>query len=372
MRWIGIMLAVILGGFSSSAESQHGQVFSMDRMQQERSGVSDGAVEERRFGDAFRVVGEVQRAPGTIETVKSLIPGRVEEVLVSPGQTVVAGDVLVMLHSHELMAAQHELQRLYDEVRLAENRLEAGERLLQVEGIAELEVEARRLTLRSARRSFAGARAELADLGMDADAIVTVLEGEADPHLALRAHTSGVVLDLRVQPHLWIEAYQSLVELGDADRVELGLQIPSDQVDRVSADDRVEFAPVGVPTAGGEARVISRVPEVDPETRTLRVRAAIRRAPPGLFPGVFIEGRLFHGEVRTALAIPRSAVIAVAGVDSVFVRRGPEEFECVAVELGRSEGAWVEVVRGVEAGERVATGGVFLLKSTMLAASVEE
>jgi RND family efflux transporter MFP subunit len=348
------------------------EVFEYTREQQKRSGVDVEDVSQRRFGDAFRVIGEVQRAPGTTETVKSLVPGRVEEVLVAPGQDVTAGDDLLLLHSHELLAAQHELQRLADDLELAQAKLSAGERLLEVQGIAELEVEARRLRVRAARRAFEAARAELTDLGMDAAAISRILEGEADPHLTLRANTSGVVLNLAVQPHLWIESYDALVVLGDADRIELALRIPSDQADRVAAGDRVEFRPVGQTGGAGLGRVLSRVPEVDPNTRTLKVRAAIEREVGGLYPGVFVEGELRHGEPRTALAIPKEAVIVVEGQDSVFVRRDHETFERVAVSLGEAEGGFVEVVDGLEAGNRVATGGVFLLKSAMLAAAGEE
>lgn len=366
-------LAVSVALIAVPALCAAGDVFEFTRAQQERSGVEVETVAERGFGDTFRVIGEVQRAPGTTETVKSLVPGRVEQVLVAPGQQVDSGESLLVLHSHELLSAQHDLQRLADDLDLARARLGAGERLLEVEGIAELEVESRRLRVRAAQRAFQGARAELADLGMDSDAISRVLAGEADPHLTLRANTAGVVLDLAAQPYLWIEPYQPLVVLGDAQRMELALQIPSDQADRVAAGDRVEFRPVGAAAgAPGLARVVSRVPEVDPETRTLRVRAAIDREIGGLYPGVFVEGDLRHGEPRTTLAIPSGAVIVVAGQDSVFVRRGEETFERVPVVLGEAEDGFVEVESGLEAGDRVATGGVFLLKSAMVAAAGEE
>jgi Cu(I)/Ag(I) efflux system membrane fusion protein len=256
---------------------------------------------------------------------------------------------------------------------MARAKLAAGERLLEIQGIAELEVGSRRLRARAAQRAFEAARAELVDLGLGDDAIHRVLGGEADPHLTLRTNTSGVVLELAVQPHLWIEPYEPLVVLGDGQRLEVALQIPSDQVDRVAAGDSVEFRPVGASSgAAGLARVLSRVPEVDPDTRTLRVRATIERGIGGLFPGVFVEGELRHGEPRTTLALPTEAVIVVDGEDSVFVRRSDERFECVAVSLGAREGGFVEVHEGLEAGDRVATGGVFLLKSAMLASGGEE
>jgi cobalt-zinc-cadmium efflux system membrane fusion protein len=371
MRYSTVVVGIALAAIPALCTA--GDVFEFTGAQQERSGVEVETVGERDFGDTFRVIGEVQRAPGTTETVKSLVQGRVEQVLIAPGQQVAAGDPLLVLHSHGLLAAQHDLQRLADELELAKARLSAGERLLEVQGIAELEVESRRLRVRAAQRAFQAAGAELADLGMGAEAIGRVLDGDADPHLTLRANTSGVVLELAAQPHLWIEPYESLVVLGDAQRLELALQIPSDQADRVAAGDRVEFRPVGGSGGGvGMARVVSRVPEVDPETRTLRVRAVIEREVGGLFPGVFVEGDLQHGEPRKTLAIQKAAVIVVGGRDSVFVRRGEETFERVPISLGENDGDFVEVSAGLEPGDQVATNGVFLLKSAMMAAAGEE
>jgi len=363
-----IMLMLAAGVSVLHAENE----FEMGAEQQRRAGVEVTTVSEHRFGEAFRVIGEVQREPGTTEAVKSLVSGRVEQVLVSPGESVRPGQGLIVLHSHDLMSAQHELQRMADQLSLAETRLRTGEYLLEVEGIAPIEVEARRLEVRAARRVLEAARSELLDLGMSREAIDEVLNGEADPHLVVRANTPGVVLKVDVQPHLWVQAFESLVTLGDVHRLELGLQIPADQADRIAAGDRIEFRPVGGSPQRGSAEVVSRVPEVDPMTRTLRIRARLVAEIPGLYPGVFVEGTMQTGEERVGLAVPREAVIRVDNVNSVFVRRSETSFACVPVEIGRTDAGYSEVLSGLEAGDAVATGGVFLLKSTMLAAGGEE
>jgi Cu(I)/Ag(I) efflux system membrane fusion protein len=73
-----------------------------------------------------------------------------------------------------------------------------------------------------------------------------------------------------------------------------------------------------------------------------------------------------HGEVRRAAGVPVSAVINIAGDDVVFVEVGEGSFEARPVELGVFDGVAHEVLGGVAVGDRIATGGVFLLKSTML------
>jgi multidrug efflux pump subunit AcrA (membrane-fusion protein) len=116
----------------------------------------------------------------------------------------------------------------------------------------------------------------------------------------------------------------------------------------------------------GAAKVVSKVPQVDPGTRTIKLRAEIAEGAASLYPGVFVEGSIAHGKGRSAAAVPVSAVINVAGQDVVFVELNEGSFELRPVVLGVFDGTAHEVVEGVSAGDRIATGGVFLLKSTML------
>ena len=110
---------------------------------------------------------------------------------------------------------------------------------------------------------------------------------------------------------------------------------------------------------------------MDPKTRTLRIRAKIEEGFACLFPGAFVEGSLVHGAASASPAVPESAVIRSGGRDIVFVRRGPELFAALPVELGALDGSSYQVRSGLDAGDEVVTRGVFLLKSAMLAAREE-
>jgi RND family efflux transporter MFP subunit len=180
------------------------------------------------------------------------------------------------------------------------------------------------------------------------------------------APVDGVVLELLVQQHEWVQEYEPLLVIGDPGRVELELQLPPDQASSVSPGDVVEFVPVGRPDISGRATVITRVPRVDPITRTLAVRASITSRGDGLFPGAFIEGTLTHGVPRTAASVPESAVIRVGGADVVFVQSEVGVYESRPVELGQFNGTRYEVREGVDVGEDVVVQGVFLLKSVLI------
>ncbi len=359
------VLAVPLAGVTAEPATVR-----LSAQEQTRAGVQVGRVAERDFADEVRVVGQAVSAPGSTVAVKSIVPGRVEAIMVSPGDRVRAGQPVLTIHSHTVLTLHGELLRTHRELQLAESRLDAGHQLYDLEGISRMELERRSQEALAARLAYQQARAELLDLGYTEEGVDRDLEEqETEPHLTVRAPTSGVVLELPVQQYEWIEAYDSLMMLGDPDQVELQLQLPPDEAHSVSADDDVRFGLVGRGTAEGRARVATRVPRVDPKTRTVMVRARIVEAPGDLYPGVFVEGLLQRGAPRTAPSVPIAAVTRVGEHDAVFVRRDPETFAVRPVSLGRRSGDAYEVLDGLTAGEEVVTAGVFFLKSALLKGS---
>jgi len=361
MRWMA--MGVILGASVAAA----GGIVELDVRQLERAGVVVGTVEERGFGDSERVVGQVIRVPGSTLSVKAVIPGRVENLRVAPGDFIRKGEVMVELHAHELLSMQARLLQSRDRARLAATRLEAGRELYAIEGISRLDLQVREQEAHAADLDFTVIREELLDHGFPEAALEAVLENrKTDAHLPVVAPMSGVLLELNVEDQEWVEDYQTLLVMGDPQRVELELQIAPDLAAAVSTGDVVDFAPVGRSDLFGRARIVTKVPQVDPGTRTIKLRAEIIEATASLYPGVFVEGTVAHGEVRRAAGVPVSAVINIEGDDVVFVEVGEGSFEARPVELGVLDGAVHEVLGGVAVGDRIATGGVFLLKSTML------
>jgi len=335
--------------------------------EQARAGLVVREVLMRSFGDQFRIVGQVVRSPGSTTPVKVVVPGKVEKILATPGSRVHAGDPVLLMHSHALHGLQADLLRAAEQLRITEIRLEAGKKLLQLEGISRMELEEREQRAFGARLEVKAARAELMDLGYTDDELTEIMARKnPDPHLTIRAPADGVVLELNVEPQEWVQAYDLLMVIGNPSRIELELQIPPDQASSVSRGDRVDFNPVARPTAGGHATVLTSVPQVDPTTRTIVIRAAIDDSSASLVPGVFVEGMLTHGEARSAPSVPEAAVTRLGNEDIVFVRLSPDTFEARPVVLGQFNGTRFEISSGVSEGEEVVVKGVFFLKSAML------
>ena len=349
------------------------ETIQLDKSKQARAGIALGAVQERTFGDQIRVVGRAVRAPEATTNVMTVLDGRVVEILVAPGDEVRVGQPLARLHSHDLHRLRGEVLERRQELRLAESSLRAGEKLLELEGISRVELERRRQIVLAARVAFDNSREELHEVGYAEAEIEQLLDlAEFRPILTVRSPTRGVVLRLEAQVHAWVMAYEPMMLIGDPQQLELELQLPPFEAGSVAEGDLVEFVPMGRRELWGLAHVVTKVPQVDPTTRTVTVRARISHGADLLLPGVFVEGNLIRGDASQSPSVPESAVTRIEASDYVFVSLDVETFEARAVEVGRFNGSHYEILSGVEVGEQVAERGVFLLKSALLRGEAEE
>jgi len=97
----------------------------------------------------------------------------------------------------------------------------------------------------------------------------------------------------------------------------------------------------------------------------VKVRVVIPNPDGALKPGMFAKVRLAgsKGEAREGLFVPGAAVQRDGDKSIVFVPLGDTEFQVRDVETGVSADGWVQITRGVAAGEKVVTTGAFQLKS---------
>ena len=99
---------------------------------------------------------------------------------------------------------------------------------------------------------------------------------------------------------------------------------------------------------------------MDPTARTVRARIAVSNGAALLKPGMFATVRLTT-PVRRALTVPAAAVVRTGTRAVVFVDMGGGRLLPQEVEVGRAAGDYVEVLAGLEPGQRVVTSAQFLL-----------
>ncbi|NNC57740.1 MAG: efflux RND transporter periplasmic adaptor subunit, partial [Woeseiaceae bacterium] len=104
-------------------------------------------------------------------------------------------------------------------------------------------------------------------------------------------------------------------------------------------------------------------PELDPETRTLKVRLRFDNAAETLRPNMFARVTIQGDSVGEVVHVPREALIRGGSVDRVVLALGEGRFRAQPVKIGIESGDRVAIRKGISAGELVVVSGQFLIDS---------
>ena len=106
-------------------------------------------------------------------------------------------------------------------------------------------------------------------------------------------------------------------------------------------------------------------PEVDPQTRTIQLRAEVANNAGALRANMFGKGELSLEGAHDGLVVPSAAVQSHDGKQVVFVQKPDNLFEVRRINVGLKDEKFWEITSGLAPGENVATTGSFLLKSSL-------
>lgn len=324
--------------------------------------------------------------PDREQLLGSIVEGRVTQVMVRVGDAVRAGDVLVSIHSHEIMDARSGLVGSESAVRTAEAEreaarlaLERAQRLLAAQAIGQAALEQALVVATSADARYAAAEAEL----HRARGLIEHLLGEGplpanlDPHdVLIRAPIGGLVTSRDVVPGTVVLPGDPLITVADPKALQLELRLTDRQVEGIRRGTPLTFTLVGESAGGAVGRaVVSRVsPVADEATRTTMVIAEIEQSPSGTRAERFATA---HFDASTTmdvangavLRVPRSAVQALAGDTVVIVaeQRGTElHIAAVPVRVGRRDAAFAEVLVGLTEGQVIIARGAIVARAELL------
>jgi Cu(I)/Ag(I) efflux system membrane fusion protein len=316
---------------------------SMSAEKQQAIGIASSAVMSQSLGGSLRVPGVVNAPETGLAQVRVRAAGFVEKVAVSQtGVRVTRGQTLAWIYSPEIYRAQEEF--------LAATRWNAAPAPsgAPASPAADIAVAAQR---------------GLELLGLEnADLEELVRTGRPMRELPIRAPSSGYVTRFNAVLGFRADPETVLYELADLSTVWVVASVHERDIESVRAGTTARFAVTGQLTAPIAARVELVEPQLDENTRTSRVRLAVRNRKFLLRPGQFGEVT-FDLPAAQGLFVPRDAVIHTGEHQYVYVVNGGERFEPRNVRTGTQVEASIQVVEGLAAGERVVTRGSFMLDS---------
>lgn len=186
--------------------------------------------------------------------------------------------------------------------------------------------------------------------------------------IEIRAPKSGTVEQRLYSENERVEAGAVLFVLADTSRLWLEADLREPQWKALSLQPGQEITATSpaLPDETLKATVVRMGRAVDPTTNAIPLVASIENPYGRLRPGLYVQVELPLGEVTSHIVIPESAVATHARETFVFVTTDDHLFVRRDVRLGKSQDGWSEVIAGLSPGERIATRGVFVLKSELL------
>jgi membrane fusion protein (multidrug efflux system) len=290
-------------------------------------------VEAATLRDEVELVGQLEANESVV--LRPEIDGVVGSIEYTEGQTVSAGALLVRLRDEWQRAAlaEAEAARVLAEQAHARARPLAGEGVLSA---AELD----RVT---AELAAARAREELARIQFERTSIRAPFAGALGPRL--------------VSPGDRVTRETALVQLDAVESLKLVFTLPEMAVGAVRQDVplTVTVAPFPGEEFRGEVYFIS--PTLDPASRRLLVKARVENPEQRLRPGHFAQIKVEAARRENALVVPASALVQEAGGTSVWKIQPDGTGLRVPVELGLRRAGSVEIVSGLQSGDRIVSAG---------------
>lgn len=328
------------------------------------------AAEQRLIGRQLETTGQVGFDEDQLAHVGPRIPGRVDRVLTSLGEAVVAGQELAIIDSIELGRSKAEYLQTRARHELSLEILEREETLYADRITSEQNVLVARAAMREAAAARATAKETLNLYGLSRKEVDSLRYDDPSASLlAVRAPFAGRVVERHVTRGELVAPGTNLFTIAGLSQVWVWIDVFERDLANVHLDDDVE---VRVDTYPGEVflgKVTYIAHQVEAETRSIRARLDVPNPDGRLRSGMFARIQLTDPHSVAGDPEGPSTVVPVAAVQRdgqesvVFVARGEFRFERREVTPGRTAGGWIELLEGLEPGEQVVVEGAFLLKS---------
>lgn len=288
-------------------------------------------------------------------TLSAQVMGSVREVAVHEGDSVRAGQTLIVLDDsryrdglHQaqagVVAAQHQLEAAQSDARLATSTLERYRQLEREKSVSPQEMDEMR-----ARASAASARLAAMQASLDAAQAQSASAATTVGYTHLRAPFSGVVAARLVDPGAVASPGVSLLQIDSAGTLQLIVPVDESLLSRLHRGQKIPLRLVDATELSGTIAEI--VPVADPATHSFTVKIDL---PPSSAckSGMYVTALLAIGE-RNQLTIPLSAVVARGALRYVYVLDANHVATLRAVTTGAAAAGRVEVLTGLSANEKV-------------------
>ncbi|HDY8138661.1 TPA: efflux RND transporter periplasmic adaptor subunit [Vibrio vulnificus] len=295
-------------------------------------GVKTDSVTLAKLSPRIETVGYIAFDESKLWQTNVRVSGWVEKLYINAvGEQVKKGDVLFTLYSPELVKAQEELL----------NAKRTGR-----DGLVK------------------GATERLLSLGVDREQINQVIRrGKASQTIEIKALANGVIASLNIREGGYLSPAQAVISAGPLNEVWVDAEVFERQAHWLTNGSQASMTLDALPGKAWQGEVDYVYPILDPKTRTLRMRLKFANPNGELKPNMFANITLQPVSDSEVLTVPKSSVIRSGGMTRVVLAEGEGKYRSARIETGREADDKVEVLQGLNQGDRIVTSAHFMLDS---------
>ena len=308
-------------------------------------GVRFGTVAYKTVSDEIRVTGNVDADETRISYVQVRFPGWIRKVYADATYRYVRkGQSLFTIYSPDLVATEQE----YLLARQNQQQLSSS----TVAGVS------------AGAASLANAAEErLAQWEVPQEEIFKLEStGKVITDLTFNAPASGYITEKNVLPNMYVQPDTKLYTVADLSTVWVNAQVFQPDIGKIKPGDGAQITVDAYPGKTFSGRVDQILPQVDANTRTVRVRLVLANPQLKLKPGMYVNVVL-KVSLGQQLVVPASAVLQSGTSQVVFVNRGDGNLEPRQVMTGARVGDEFIVTKGLKPSESIVTSANFLIDS---------
>ena len=318
-----------------------------------------------RIKTVLELPGEITLNTNRVAHVVPRLAGVVAEVHKDLGESVQQGEVLAVLDSRELADLKSEYLSSRKRLELAQAMFEREQRLWERRITAEQEYLSSRQALAEAEIMYQAASQKLLALGLTEEDLARLVEApnEALTRYEVRSPLTGTVIEKHLTKGEAIAADADILIIADLSTVWADVTVYAKDLAVVKPGQAVTVRSKELQLEA-EGTVSYVGPLVGAQTRAAKARVDLPNPDGSWRPGLFVAVTVVQEEVEVPVAVLAEAIQTYRDWSVVFVQYG-NVLEIRPLELGRSDGRWVEVVSGLNAGQRYAATNSFVLKAEL-------
>ncbi len=266
--------------------------------------------------------------------------GMVTGINFQEGSFVHKGQVLVSLFDADLKA---QLEKSQMALQLSSLTLQREEKLLSVNGVSQQDVDNARNAVQSNQADIDNIKAQIS-------------------RTQISAPFSGIIGLRNISVGATVQPTTVIASLNQTDPLKMDFSVPEKYGNSLRKGDTVSFTVAEVPDRKFKGRIYAIEPDIDPTTRTVRLRALVENPGGELHPGSFAAVRLELKNIPNALMIPTEAIMQTTRDKQVVVIRD-HKANLVNVETGVENANQIQITRGLNPYDTVAITGIMQVKN---------